>query len=362
MAKLEIIGSLDLGQVAYGPVPASLMQIGRVTVEAFRYRSGVAALRVLNGVGEVVILPFHGQQIWDVQFHGRRLTMASMFDEPQQSRVYVENYGTFFLHCGATAMGIPGPEDTHKLHGELPNAQYQEASLAFWQEDGRTVIEISGGYEHREAFGHHYLFRPALKIVEGSGQMDLHVELTNLRHSPMAFMYLAHANFRPIDGARIVDSVPDGPDSQRVAPRVPFASGCNEPDDFVALRTRPERHRDVVPGPLDVLIGLDCEAGKDGWFSAMQTIPGGGADFISFRPEQLGSAIRWITRNGDEDALGLVLPGTAEVGGLAAARRQGKLVTLAPRQSFSADIRLGALTPEEAATMDKTIVRRDWWF
>lgn len=37
--------------------------------------------------------------------------------------------GAFALHCGALAMGCPGPEDDHQLHGELPNAPYQQAWL-----------------------------------------------------------------------------------------------------------------------------------------------------------------------------------------------------------------------------------------
>jgi hypothetical protein len=39
------------------------------------------------------------------------------------------------------------------------------------------------------------------------------------------------------------------------------------------------------------------------------------ADFVSHRPGELGFAVRSITRGPDQDALGLVLPATAEADG-----------------------------------------------
>ena len=58
---------------------------------------------------------------------GRQLTMRSMFDQPQATRNYLETYGGFLIHCGFTAMGVPTKEDSHPLHGELPNAPYRQA-------------------------------------------------------------------------------------------------------------------------------------------------------------------------------------------------------------------------------------------
>ena len=44
--------------------------------------------------------------------------MKSMFDEPNLLRQYLETYGGFLLHCGATAMGALSAEDTHLQHGD----------------------------------------------------------------------------------------------------------------------------------------------------------------------------------------------------------------------------------------------------
>ena len=116
-----------------------LVEHGPLTASAFRYDSGVCALRLKNELGELVMLPFQGQQIWSAEFGGRNLTMKSMFSQPTATRSYLENYGGFLLHCGATAMGVPAGADTHPLHGELPNAPYQKAWLVAGEDRARRI-------------------------------------------------------------------------------------------------------------------------------------------------------------------------------------------------------------------------------
>jgi len=103
---------------------------GGLTVSLFRFDSGVEAVRVKNSRGQFTLLPFQGQQVWDARFDERVLTMKSMFTQPVPTREYLANYGGFVIHCGATAMGNPSKDDTHPLHGELPNAPYDSAFLA----------------------------------------------------------------------------------------------------------------------------------------------------------------------------------------------------------------------------------------
>jgi hypothetical protein len=102
-----------------------LLEADTLEASAFRFESGVAAIRLRNELGELVLLPFQGQQIWSASFRGRNITMRSMFDQPRATRNYLETYGGFLLHCGFTSMGVPAAGDTHPLHGELPNAPYK---------------------------------------------------------------------------------------------------------------------------------------------------------------------------------------------------------------------------------------------
>src|SRR5262245_40923315 len=93
----------------FTPARHVLATCGSMTATCFRYASGVAGLAITNADGHIDLLPFHGQQIWDAEFFGRRLTMGSMFDGPLATQDYLANYGAFFIHCGVTAMGNPAP-------------------------------------------------------------------------------------------------------------------------------------------------------------------------------------------------------------------------------------------------------------
>ena len=45
-----------------------LIEAGPFAVSTFLYDTGVAALRMRNEQGELVMLPFQGQQIWSASF------------------------------------------------------------------------------------------------------------------------------------------------------------------------------------------------------------------------------------------------------------------------------------------------------
>jgi hypothetical protein len=113
----------------------TLVENSPLSASTFRFDSGVSGIRLRNELGSLVLLPFQGQQIWSAEFHGRNLTMKSMFSQPRPTRQYLDTYGGFLLHCGATAMGVPTKDDSHPLHGELPNAPFQHAYLAVGEDE-----------------------------------------------------------------------------------------------------------------------------------------------------------------------------------------------------------------------------------
>ena len=215
------VAVIDLTPEQFVAAERVLVRWAGLTASTFRYRSGVAALRVANAVGHIILLPFQGQQIWDAVFHGRRLTMGSMFEEPVETDDYLANYGAFLLHCGATAMGNPGPDDRHPLHGELPNARYQRAELLIGSDGDGRFMGLGGSYRHIVAFSHNYEARPTVRLHPKSGRIAMEFSIRNLKRTPMDLMYLAHINFRPVDGATIVDTVPDDPAHIRLRTELP---------------------------------------------------------------------------------------------------------------------------------------------
>ena len=339
-----------------------LVRHATLSAYTFRFESGVCALRLENEVGQLVTLPFQGQQIWSAEFGGRNLTMKSMFAEPRATREYLETYGGFLLHCGATAMGVPTAEDSHPLHGELPNAPYQRAFVVVGHTDQGPYIGLGGHYQHTVAFNHNYVARPLIRLFSGSSVFSVSMTVTNLKRTPMELMYLAHVNFRPVDDGRLVYSAPCTPEHVRVRTSIP--SHVRPQPGYVEfieeLGRHPEKHNLLAPGLLfdpEVVFSIDYVADEDGWAHTMQVHPDGSADTVRHRPAQVDKGIRWICRTADQDALGLVLPATAEPEGYLAEKAKGNIKTLPAGGEFRCDLEIGTLAPAEAERVGKKIAR-----
>ena len=331
-----------------------------MTASAFRYSSGVHGLRLVNQLGQITLLPFQGQQIWHAEFRGRTLTQKSMFDQPRATMDYLQTYGGFLIHCGATVMGVPGEGDTHPLHGELPNAPYQTAQLLVGEDDRGPYLGLTGTYQHTVAFTHNCLARPVVKLYGQSSRLLISLTIENLKRSEMELMYLAHVNFRPVDDGRLVYSAPCDPEHVRVRSNIPAhikpAAGYAE---FLAeLEREPARHDVLQPGlrfDPEVVFYIDYLCDEAGWAHSMQVHPDGGADFISHRPDQLDKGVRWISRTADQDAIGIVLPATAEPEGYTAEKAKGNVEVLPAGGRFRCDLEVGTLTPNEAEQFAKKI-------
>lgn len=326
----------------------------------FRYTTGVCGLRLTNQAGEITVLPFQGQQIWHAAFMGRVLTMKSMFDEPRPTQEYLHTYGAFLVHCGATAMGVPGTEDAHPLHGELPNAPYQKAVLIIGQDEKGPYMGLTGEYQYTVAFNHNYLAKPMVKLYAESTRLPISMTIHNLKRSEMELMYLAHVNFRPVDNGRLVYSAPCAPEHVRVRTSIP--SHIRPPEGYVdfieALKDDPAQHNVLKPGLAfdpEVVFFIRYLADEAGWAYSMQVHPDGSADFVSHRPDQLDHGIRWVCRTADQDALGIVLPATAEPEGYLAEKAKGNIKVIPAGGEFYCEIEVGTLAPDEAKQLEEKI-------
>ncbi len=338
----------------------SLVEFGPLSASAFLFPTGVAGLRLKNERGELVLLPFQGQQVWSAQFLGRNLTMKSMFDAPNPTREYLQNYGGFLIHCGATAMGVPAAGDTHPLHGELPNAPYQQAFLTAGVDERGAYLALGGSYRHTVAFATNYTAEPLVKLYAGSSLFDVSMRITNLKNSEMELMYLDHINYRPIDNARLVYSAPCTPESVRVRRSIPShvhpKPGYRE--FLEELERDPSIHNLLRPELMfdpEVVFYLDYRADEQGWAHSMQVHPDGSADYVRHKPAQLDKGVRWICRTADQDACGFILPATAEPEGYSAEKAKGNIKVLPPHVSWSYELQLGALGCDEARAMETRI-------
>jgi hypothetical protein len=259
-------------------------------------------------------------------------------------------------------MGVPTKDDDHPLHGELPNAPYQNAYLILGEDEKGTFIGMGGHYQHTVAFSHNYLAQPLTKLYAGSSLFCSEMTITNLKRSDMELMYMAHINFRPVDNARLVYSAHYGPEHVRVRRSIPshvhpkpgYAEFLDE------LGQSPEKHHLLEPGLLfdpEVVFFIDYLADEKGWAHSLQIHPEGGADYVRHRPSQLSKGIRWICRTADQDALGLVLPSTAEPEGYSVEKAKGYVIALPASGVFRCEYEMGRINSEEARRVEDEIGR-----
>ncbi len=304
----------------------------------FRYPSGVCAVRIINKRGEIVVLPFHGQQVWDAQFDGRRIKMETAVKEPKDTQDFLSNMGGFLFHCGMGAMGSPGPDDDHPIHGELVNAKYQHAYLEAGSDENGSFIGLGGVYEHSAAFGNHYTANPTLRLYENESLINFTLRVKNLNRTPMEYMYLAHINFHPVDMGELVYSARYDADHVRI--RANFPSHMQPKEDLLnfvnILVKNPTVHHITHPDHIydpEIVFMIDYEADDEGWAHALHIHPDGSADYVRHRPAQLDHGIRWICRTPNQQALGMEV-GTAGVEGYSAEKNKGNVKVLAPGGEF----------------------------
>ncbi|MEM8631947.1 MAG: DUF4432 family protein [Pseudomonadota bacterium] len=350
---------VDLQGSLFGETEHPICQSSELSASAFRYPGGVAALRVRNTRGEITVLPYQGQQIWRAGFDGRGLTMRSLFDHPVPTQVYLETYGAFLIHCGLAGLGAPGPGDTHPLHGELPNAPYQTAWLEV--SEGKS-LSVAGTYQHSVAFSTNYRATVCTTLSAGSALIDVSIEIENLKRTPMDLMYLAHANFLPVDHGELHYTADYTPEAVRVRRSVPahITPPAGYLDFIEDLARDPAVHHVLRPGLAfdpEAVFEIDPKPDPQGFAHALQRHPDGTADYIRFRPAQTSMCTRWICRTPDQEGIGIAFPSTAGVEGYSAEKAKGRVLTLEGGARWRADITLGLLTAEETGQALETIQR-----
>ncbi len=353
---------IDLAADYFGAQERPLVESGPLGASLFRFPSGVAGVKLHNDQGEVVLLPFQGQQIWSVTFGGRNLTMRSMFDQPYPTQEFLHTFGGFLQHCGVTAVGGPGPGDHHPLHGELPNAPYASAYLVLGQDARGEYIGLGGLYRHTVAFSFDYTAEPLVKLYRDSTILSVEMTVTNRKRSPMEIFYLAHVNFRPVDGAQLIYSAPRSAKHIRVRSSIPshIQPGPGYREFVDDLKADPMRHETLSPDlPFDpeMVFFIDYLADAEGWAHTLQLHPDGGADYIRHRPAQLPKATRWISRTPDQDAIALAEVGTSEPEGYSAEKAKGNAHILGAGEHFYCHYEVGALEAAEAGRVRDEITQ-----
>ncbi len=354
---------LNLQRSFFSETEKVILESGTLSASAFLFKSGVCGLRIKNSKGEMVILPYQGQQIWSASFCDKELVMKSTFSEPVATTDYLSTYGGFMLHCGATAMGVPGEKDKHPLHGELPNMQYEEAYVEIGEDDNGRYIKVGGKANYSVGFTTNYTANPQIKLYETETVADVSMTIQNLRCKPMEYMYMCHVNFRPVDGSGLVYSAPADSQHIKVHKNIPSNMPVSKANALKEYMEKIEENPGIqnVIDPTcqvydpEIVFTIKYNEDKNGYAHCMQIMPGGDAFYVGFKPSQLPYGIRWIARTGDEDALGMVLPATAEHKGYTYSKENGDIRIIDAGESVELNVKVGYLSNEQAVIMNNAI-------
>lgn len=344
---------IDLPKSVFHNDERSFLTSPGLSVSTFCFPTGVEALRVRTSRANIVVLPFFGQQIWSAELDGRDIGMKSMVHYPKRGASLLENLGGFFFHCGLTAIAAPAEGDNHPLHGELPCAEYDRAWLEVTGNDGQLSLAIRGSVEYSKAFSNRYRFNSSIALKQNQASIDIDVEVNNLKTTPMDLCYLGHINFRPVNGSSLVYSAPYDATSVKVRNAIPsHLTPSNEYRQLLAdLEKDPARHHaitDTLNYDPEIVFKIDYLADDDGWAHGLQRHSDGTADWVAHRPDQFPYAFRWFSRTPDQDCLAITEPATCGIDGYSREKQLGRMPTLGGHETWSARMRVGCLTCEEA--------------
>ncbi len=326
----------------------------------FKYTSGICGVRLVNNKGYTEILPFKGQQIWTAHFDGRDLQMKSVFEEPSDATELLKNFGRFMAHCGALRVGAPTATEMHPLHGELPNAPFQEAWIESGEDSKGCYISLAGKYTYKEFFGSQYAAQPEVRLYENSSVLNISMKITNLSHKPMEMMYLCHINFSPVENSTIKYSAKLTPENVKIRASIP--SHLKPDPAYVRLiedlKSKPELHHNItkdLKADPELVFYINYQADESGKCYTLQVHPDGKSDYVSHKKEELPKVVRWISRTPDHDAVAIAETGTCEVDGYIVEKEKGNIKVLKPGEEFNCNIEAGALNVSETNEVLKKI-------
>ena len=353
---------LPLARFPFPEERFTVYENGFSLVEMEATQEDIHLLHVKSDRIQLVVLPFQGQQIWRAKIDGRDLTMKSLVTRPVLTADYLRNYGAFLVHCGATAMGGPSEKDNHPIHGELPNAPYNNAWIEVGADsEGKPFVEIHGEYFHEVAMTGSYLAHPVIRVTQGSNLVEVSMAVTNKAGRPMNVMYMGHINFMPVDDSSIVATHEWKPETMRVISNLPAHVREKATPEFLEYLDSAGRNPEVSSSvPLgqsfdpELVAEIDYVGDEHGQAHTLIVHPSGTSDYLGHDVASTPFGIRYIQRTPDHDCVGTG-PSTSCVTGRAAQTEKGNFKLLAPGETFSTSFVFGALGIEETSGMKQRI-------
>ena len=349
-----VITSEDLGLNPGGKLTVRTLSGGR--------QEGVIEILVDAGDMKLSILPTRGMGIWWAKYKGKSLFWKSPVREAvHPSHINLERNGGLgwlegfcegMVRCGMAFHGAPGVDEIIDntgavtcvelpLHGKVANIPASAVTVAGKRRGGNQVLSIMGEIFEEGVFMDKYKLVSRTDVAIGGSEIVIHDEVTNLskeRTAPLEVLY--HINFGGSALGRGSEMVFKGD----VAPRDDRAAeGLGEHTSF-AGRTK---------GFTEQCYFFDL-ATRGGDNTGTMLI-GPKADFAVYelhKKKQLKCFTQWKQTGADEYATGFE-PGTSLPNNRGVERKAGRLEFIAPGETRSFDVTIGALDKKNAISAMK---------
>ena len=336
---------LKLNREIFSSTRKPLIEGLNFSIEADRYNSGVEALRLKIGEGEVVWLPFLAGEVWDWSVGGVSQKFDGFVPDPAYGLDFLRNYGAFLIHCGLLSMGNPTAEDSHPQHGELPTSIPKSAWVEIDNDNEEFPVALCCSFKLYIPFEAAYTFTPKIFINKSGTNMVVKAQIENNFFAPLNYQYLAHINFHYPQMGRLNYMVkPFDSDSVEFLEKV-IPGVDKDPSRLLPLSKK------MIYDPEEVAIFDHANKAKstfgDGRY-ALTTMESGkeALYWVVSDTKVLDHTVTWITQTPDRSACGFALPATGGPTGLANETRKGTIKQLAGKESVTLWYAFGASTPE----------------
>lgn len=323
--------------------PKIIFKNDEFTVTLFLYPSGVEGIKIENKRGHIIVLPYMGQIIWDVEFDNINLRMKNMFSQPKRANSIVDTYGCFAFHSGLLSNGCPSKEDTHPMHGEMSCAVMDEA----WLEINDESVLIAGQYEYCQGFGYHYISQPSVVLRKNETKIKINMKVKNLTSIEMPLQYMCHMNYAYIDSAKISSNIPE--EAFKIRESIPahvkptpnwIKYNENIKEMQKTGKTLTYLDQSNMYDPEIVFMADNIEKYTEKAIFEIDSPEGYGFE-TEFLTKDFSCATRWIMYNEDLKVAAFVLPATCRPEGFLAAKKAGTLIMMKPGEEKSFSVLTG---------------------
>jgi hypothetical protein len=343
----------DLAQLAH--IQPSRLEGGRA--------DGMAALEVNAGDGlrfsvlpsRCLDIPFCEYRGVPLVWHARNGLVAPAYYEPEGDAWLRSFFGGLLTTCGLRQVGPPCVDEGEALglHGRIANAPAEDVRCGSeWQGD-ELELWVSGTMRETRVFGEDLRLQRRISTQLGGRSIRVQNWVENRGDEPSPLMVLFHVN----SGFPLL-----GPDTRLIA-----ADRAVEPRDERAQEGLADHARFGPPQPgwAEQVYYHDVQAAADGWAHVALVndtldLPfGRGIGLrVSWRRDQLWNLVEWKQLGEGTYVVGTE-PANCRPEGRSAARQNGRLETIAPRETRAFELELGILVGgQEIAAFERSLPRR----